>query len=356
MALSMIYAAYGRVPAVAALFFGLKAAILAVVVEAVVRIGKRALKTPAMTGVAAAAFVAIFVFHVPFPALIAAAALAGVAANALKPELVPAPQLPRAGDGSVALLDRALTENALPHVAPDTGRALRTAALWLAIWLAPVAAGLAVLGPGHVLSKLGTFFSQVAVVTFGGAYAVLAYVAQQAVTVYGWLSPAEMLDGLALAETTPGPLIMVLQFVGYLAAYRADIGLAPPVAGLIGATLTVWVTFAPSFLWIFVGAPYVEALLGRRWLHAALSCITAAVVGVILNLSVWFALHVVFATVTERRIGPLYLNVPDFATLDLAALTIAAASLAAILRFKLGVGPTLIAAAAAGFVWTMAIA
>jgi chromate transporter len=352
MALSMIYAAYGNAPAVAAAFFGLKAAILAVVLEAVARIGKRALKNRVMIAVAATGFIAIFFFQVPFPVLIVTAALFGILAQRLNDKLIPTSTTASLRDED-AVLDRAMAAGVLTHTTPNTRHAVRIAALWLLIWLTPVAACFVWLGPDHIFTALGAFFSRAAVVTFGGAYAVLAYVAQQAVDVYGWLKPGEMLDGLALAETTPGPLIMVLQFVGYLAAARADVGLSPMIAGVAGATLTVWVTFAPSFMWIFVGAPYVEALLGRRWLQAALSCITAAVVGVILNLSIWFALHVIFTTVDEQRLGPMHLSVPDWTTLDPAALLIAAASALAILRFHIGIGWTLAGAAALGLVWKL---
>jgi chromate transporter len=351
MALSILYAGYGQLPWVAALFFGLKAAILAVVMEAVVRIGKRALKNNVMIAVAGAAFIAIFFFAVPFPAIVVVAAAFGVCANFWDKRLIPIPATPQISDATLAVIDRAILAGGLPHITPNTMRAIRTAILWLTIWLVPVAGCFVWMGPDNVLTTLGTFFSKAAVVTFGGAYSVLAYVAQQAVDVYGWLTPSEMLDGLAMAETTPGPLIMVLQFVGYLAAYRADLGMSPVLAGVIGSSLTVWVTFAPSFMWIFVGAPYVEALLGRRWLHAALSCITAAVVGVILNLSVWFAIHVIFAVVEDRTMGVLHLSVPDWNSLDIAALMISVGSMLAILRFHVGVGPTLAVAALSGFVW-----
>ena len=355
MGLSMIYAGFGNQAWVAALFFGIKAAILAVVVEAVVRIGKRALKNTAMVVLAGVAFVAIFMFHVPFPIIIITAAVFGMAANRLLPALIPRPALKHGSESATAPIDRAIAAGQLPHIIPNTGRTIRVTAVWLAIWLVPVAACVLWLGPEHVFAKLALFFSQAAVVTFGGAYAVLAYVAQEAVNVYGWVSPGEMLDGLALAETTPGPLIMVLQFVGYLASYRADIGLSPVVAGVVGSVLTVWVTFAPSFLWIFAGAPYVESLLGHRGLHAALSCITAAVVGVILNLSVWFAIHVIFAVVAETTFGPIHLSVPEWASVNIAALIIAAGSMMAILRFHVGIGPVLTFAAALGFVWKFAI-
>jgi chromate transporter len=235
-----------------------------------------------------------------------------------------------------------------PHARPSRARALRTLAVWGLLWAAPVAALHAGLGPDHVFSRIARFFSQAAVVTFGGAYAVLAYLAQAAVSTYGWLAPGEMLDGLGLAETTPGPLILVTQFVGFLAAYRSPGGLDPLVAGALGAALTTWVTFVPCFLWIFLGAPYVESLRGRRALDGALAAITAAVVGVIGNLAVWFALHVLFTSLAPWRAGPVALLVPELASVDLTAAAIAGAALVAMLRFHVGMLPTLAAAAALG--------
>jgi chromate transporter len=223
----------------------------------------------------------------------------------------------------------------------------------LTLWLGPLALLAAVFGRASVFVAQGLFFSKAAVVTFGGAYAVLAYVAQQAVGTFGWLQPGEMLDGLGMAETTPGPLILVLQFVGFLGAYRKPALLAPMAAGLLGASITVWVTFVPSFLWIFVGAPYIEALRGNRALHASLSAITAAVVGVVLNLSLWFALNTVFAKVGEARLGVLRLLVPEWGTVIVPALVIAGAALVATLRFKVGMGWVLAASAAAGIVYRL---
>ncbi|MBY0510599.1 MAG: chromate transporter, partial [Rhodospirillaceae bacterium] len=242
----------------------------------------------------------------------------------------------------------------LSHIQPRTGRTAGIAALWLTIWAAPLVLCFALLGPDHVFTQIGVFFSKAAVVTFGGAYAVLAYIAQQAVDVYGWVSPGEMLDGLALAETTPGPLILVVQFVGYLASFRFDGGLSPLASGVIGSIITAWVTFAPCFLWIFVGAPYIETLIGNRWLNAALSCITAAVVGVVLNLSIWFAIHILFAQVDEVTIGPLYLLVPSPDSLSVVSLFIAVASIVALLRLHVGIAKTLGAAAVAGLLWRLA--
>ncbi|MEE7477507.1 hypothetical protein MHIMP23_14615 [Methylobacterium hispanicum] len=225
---------------------------------------------------------------------------------------------------------------------------MRVVAAWGAAWLVPVAAILLALGPGDVFGQIALFFSKMALVTFGGAYAVLSYVAQQAVEHYGWLRPGEMLDGLGMAETTPGPLIMVTQFVGFLAAYRAPGALPPLLAGTLGGLLTTWVTFAPCFLWIFAGAPYVERLRGNRALSGALAAITAAVVGVILNLAVWFALHTLFGALRAVRLGPLRLDLPVWSSLDPYALALALAAMLALFRFKLGVPTVLAACAAAG--------
>jgi chromate transporter len=351
LALSVIYIEYGQSSWLSALFFGLKAAVLAVVIEAVLRIGKRALRSRFLISIAVSAFVAMFFFDIAFPLIILSAAAIGGVGSFVRPGWFNAKATSSTPNTSAGVIDDAITANALPHIKPHGPHALRTAILWLLIWLTPVAACWLWLGPANVFTTLGTFFSQAALVTFGGAYSVLAYVAQQAVEAYGWLSPTEMLDGLAMAETTPGPLIMVLQFVGFLAAARAETGLSPLAAGLVGSVLTVWVTFAPSFMWIFVGAPYVEALQGRRWLNAALSCITAAVVGVILKLAIWFAIHVMFARVDDHTIGPLHIMWPDLSSVDMAAIGIAAASCLALLRWHWGVGKTLIAAACAGLLW-----
>ena len=350
LALSILYAGFRDLGAVAALFFGLKPAVLAVVVEAVVRIGKRALRNRTMMGLAALAFVAIFFLDVPFPVIILAAGLTGLGGSylGLKPFQMPS----MAADASAAVLGDARSRS----VRPSFGRTARTAAVWLTVWLFPLGLLALTLGREHVLVQEGLFFSKVATVTFGGAYAVLAYVAQQAVDVFGWLRPGEMLDGLGLAETTPGPLIQVVQFVGFMGAYRADAGLHPMLAGVLGSVVTTWATFAPCFLWIFVGAPFIEYLRGNRWLTAALSAITAAVVGVILNLAVWFALHVLFGTVTETWIGPLRLFVPDVASLDVAALVLAAGAFFALFRLQWGMLPTLGLSAGLGLLYHLVLA
>jgi chromate transporter len=297
--------------------------------------------------------VAIRFFDVPFPLVVLGAALVGLAGRWWLPRSFPAPEVADAGTNGEYLVDRMLAAGGLEHTRRSAARALRTAATWLLAWWLPVLAVAAALGTGSVLAMQGLFFSQAAMVTFGGAYAVLAYVAQRAVEDFAWITPGEMLDGLALAETTPGPLIMVVQFVAFLGAFRHETGLAPMAAGIGGSLLVTWVTFAPCFLWIFLGGPYIEALRGNRALHAALSAITAAVVGVILNLSVWFALHVVFDRVHELRIGPVRIEVPDWASVDWAALVLAAAALVAMLRLRAGMGLTLAGAAAAGFAWTL---
>jgi chromate transporter len=242
-----------------------------------------------------------------------------------------------------------------PHTIPSAARAIRVTVVSVALWFAPIAAIAAAWGADSVFVSIAWFFSEMAVVTFGGAYAVLAYVAQQAVEAYGWLTAGEMLDGLGLAETTPGPLILVLEFVGYLAAFRNPAPLDPLTAGMLGATLTVWVTFVPCFLWIFLGAPYIESLRGNKALSAALSAITAAVVGVILNLTIWFALHVLFHSVRDLRFGVLRAPVPAWASFDLAALILAAAAVLAMFRFKVGMLPTLAGCAAAGAVYKLAL-
>lgn len=345
MGLSYIYAAFGNVSLIEALFFGLKAAVLAIVVEAVVRVGKRALKNRSMIALAAAAFVAIFFFAVPFPIIIIAAGLIGyVGARSGRPEFAPASH----GHGRSALIDSMLGEAVPDHVRPDTARTIRVAALWLALWLIPVIVLLLALGQGNVFSQIALFFSKMSLVTFGGAYAVLAYVAQQAVEHYHWLKPHEMLDGLGMAETTPGPLIMVLQFVGFMAAYRDASGLSPMLAATLGGLLATWVTFTPCFLWIFVGAPYIERLRGNTGLAGALSAITAAVVGVILNLSIWFALHTLFRETVPVNAFPLNFDMPVLTSVDMAALVLSIAAATAIFRFKLGMLTVLAGSCAAG--------
>src|SRR5215213_8309777 len=347
MALSYIYALYGNVPVIDALFFGLKAAVLAIVLEAVFRIGKRSLKNNAMRLLAAAAFVGIFFFNVPFPIIILTAALIGFVgtcsgADAFRVESG------HGGSKKTTSTESLLGEDLPDHARPTVARSLQVSALWLALWLVPVIAILATLGTGNVFSQIAIFFSKMAMLTFGGAYAVLAYVAQQAVENYRWVTPGEMLDGLGMAETTPGPLIMVLQFVGFMAAYRDPGSLAPMVAGTFGGLLATWVTFTPCFLWIFLGAPFIEVLRDNKALAGALSAITAAVVGVILNLSIWFGLHTLFRQTIPVRSFGLSFDMPVWASLDLAAFVLAAAAATAIFRLNIGMLWVLAGSCAAG--------
>jgi chromate transporter len=357
MALSYVYAAWGSVPIVVALLFGLKAAVLAIVVDAVLRIGRRALRNRALIGLAGAAFVGIFFLGVPFPVIVLAAGVIGFVAGTMG---LGAFQIQGgnghgpANAGGAPIVDSLLGEALPEHARPSARRALRVAAVWLALWLIPVVGLLWALGSDNVLSQIAVFFSKMAMVTFGGAYAVLAYVAQQAVEHYAWLKPGEMLDGLGMAETTPGPLIMVLQFVGFMAAFRDAGGLPPMLAGTLGGLIATWVTFTPCFLWIFVGAPYVEKLRGNRALSAALSAITAAVVGVVLNLALWFAIHTVFRETVPVRAFPLAFDVPVLASVNAWALILSVAAAVAIFRFKAGTMQTLAACCAAGMVLYLA--
>ncbi|WP_142847624.1 chromate efflux transporter [Telmatospirillum sp. J64-1] len=347
LALSILYAGFQDVTLVEAIFYGIKAAVLAVVVQAVLKIAAKALKNGYMYGIAAGAFVAIFFFDIAFPIIIAAAALIGFLGKNWKPEkfLVIKDHDSADSDG---IVDAAIRAGRMDHVRPSTSRAIKIIVICLLLWLGPLVVLAAVLGPAHVYVQEGLFFSKMAVVTFGGAYAVLAYVAQQAVGTYGWLAPGEMLDGLGMAETTPGPLIMVLQFVGFMAAYRNPGMLDPMVAGVFGALITTWVTFAPCFLWIFLGGPYIESLRGNKNLSAALSAITAAVVGVILNLALWFGLHVLFAEVGEWRGFGLRLLLPDPATLDVPSALLAVAAFLALWRLKANMILVLAVSAVAG--------
>ncbi|MBK8457307.1 MAG: chromate efflux transporter [Phyllobacteriaceae bacterium] len=324
-ALTALFLAWGQVPLVAGLLFGLKAAVLAVVIEALLRVAKRALKGQAAFAIAIAAFAAIAFMKAPFPLVIAAAALAGALFL----------------DGGKA------KDEALADSGGGWREALASTAVWGALWLLPLAALLWFSGVPKVLADEALFFSKMAVVTFGGAYAVLAYVAQQAVDVYGWLSPGEMLTGLGLAETTPGPLILVLVFVGFLGGARLS-GWGEITGGLAGAGVTLWFTFVPCFLWVLAGAPFVERLRRVIWLTSALAGVTAAVVGVIANLALWFGLHALFGSVGEAAFGPLTLPVPELAMFDWRAGLIAAGAGVALLRLRWNLFAVLGLAAAAG--------
>ena len=337
-ALSAAYLLLGDVTVVQGLLFGLKAAVLAVVVEALMRVSKRALKGPTHVAIAVAAFVAIAFFGVLFPIIVLAAAALGAALHFVN-------GADRRRDQRAAGI--AAGADMPEWTQPSLARFATSLSVWLALWIGPLVLLQLLLGSGNVFAREASFFSIMAAVTFGGAYAVLAWVAQQAVEVHGWLIPDEMLTGLGLAETTPGPLILVLVFVGFLGAARLS-GLEPLAGGLAGAAVTLWFTFVPCFLWIFVGAPYVETVRSIGWLASALAAVTAAVVGIIANLAVWFGLHVLFAEVGEWRTGPLRVPVPDLASFDALAALIAVAAGIALLRFHANMIAVLVGAAVAG--------
>lgn len=348
LGLSLIYALAGQVPAIDALFFGLKSAVLVLVVEALTRVGRRALKGGPAWGLAVAAFIALFFLGVPFPLVVLAAGLIGYAMPT---------HFSAGGHGSAKPDHPALIDAVL---AADPGRPARLAAgarkaglAALVLWLAPVLA-LVVLA-GGTYADIALFFSKMAVVTVGGAYAVLAYVAQDAVQAYHWLEPEEMLAGLGLAETTPGPLILVLQFVGFLAGFRASSGPSGVPGGILASVLTLWTTFAPCFAFVFLGAPLIERLQGHRALSGALAAITASVVGVIANLAVWFASQVLFAQHVAFSAGPVRFDLPVPGSINLGGLILAVVSGIALFRFKLGVMPVLGIAAVLGLAWRLAL-
>src|SRR6266550_521055 len=326
--LSYVYVVYGNVPWIAAVFYGLKPAVLAIVAAAVIRIGKRALKNEVMWTIAAVAFVAIFFLKVPFPLIIISAGAIGLVGE----RFWKAKFLVFSGHGGKGKEEESVISDndASPeHTRPSWGQAVRVAMTWLALWWVPVVLVALWLGPGHSVTKEGIFFSKAAMVTFGGAYAVLPYVAQQAVEHYHWLQAPQMLDGLGLAETTPGPLIMVVQFVGFLGGWSQPGQLSPLLAATMGALITTWTTFTPCFLWIFLGGPHIEKLRGNEALTTTLSAVTAAVVGVVLNLAVWFGLHVLF---------------PGTGRVDLFAVVVGTAAFVVMLKWKLDVIPVVVGA------------
>ena len=334
--LSYIYVAFGHVPSIAAIFYGLKPAVLAIVAAAVIRIGSKALRNAVMWAIALAAFVAIYFFRVPFPMIIVSAGIVGLMGGKL---------LPRFFLGSLDN-DARTTSSDRGTLTPTTKRSslvrvFKTSITWILIWSLPLALAGIFLGTQHTVFREGIFFSKAAVVTFGGAYAVLPYVSQQAVEHYQWLRADQMLDGLGLAETTPGPLIMVLQFVGFLGGWNHPGNLPPLLAATLGALITTWTTFVPCFLWVFLGAPYIEKLRGAKQLTAALSTVTAAVVGVILNLAVWFGVHVIF---------------PATGNVDWFAVVICLIAFAGIVRWKWNIIPVILGSGLAGLVYKIAIA
>jgi chromate transporter len=336
LALSVLYALFNGVPLLAAIFLGIKAAVLVIVIEAVMRIGRKVLKNMAMVLITVAAFIGIFAFALPFPIIVLSAAAIGFVGARLSLE-------------NFGIIGAADEQSNVPSASPSLLRSTAVLFGGLVLWSLPILLAAFVLGSDHVFVTEGLFFSKLATVTFGGAYAVLAYMAQEAVVLHGWLSAGEMIDGLGLAESTPGPLIMVTQFVGFLGALRNPGSLEPMTAAVLGSALTVWVTFVPCFLWIFLGAPYVERLRGNVQLSGALSAITAAVVGVILNLALWFGMHVLFNEVTTFDASIVHIAVPTWSSVvPVAAILVITAALA-LLRFKLSVIKTLTLCAALSY-------
>ncbi|MEM1249932.1 MAG: chromate efflux transporter [Acidobacteriota bacterium] len=335
LVLSVLYVEWGASPVVAGLFFGLKPAVLAIVLQAFVRLSRAMLTSQARRLIALSAFLALFVFHVPFPWIVVVAALLGWWGGREAVEGL------RSQDQNAATSSKR----------PPLGRSFRVLALGLAVWWAPILALGAILGTSSIYAREAVFFSQTAMVTFGGAYAVLSYIAQRAVEDFGWLAPGEMLDGLGLAETTPGPLVQVVQFVGFLGAYRNPGALDPIWAGVLGSIVVTWATFAPCFLWIFLGAPYVEWLRGRRGLADALAGVSSAVVGVLVHLALWFAHHTLFADVARWTV--LEIEVPVLASIRPVAVVLALACALCLFRLRWGVPATLLLGALGGTFWQL---
>lgn len=357
LGLSWLYAVHGAIPWVAAIFYGLRAAVIAIVAAAVIRIGAKALRNSAMVAIASAAFAAIFLFGIAFPVIIIGAGLLGLVGTRLWPRTFAAAShggaSAEAGEDGAGIGEDAVIRDDAPspeHTRPTVRRFVAVLLTGLAAWWVPLAIVIAWRGWNDVLATEAIFFSKAAMVTFGGAYAVLAYLAQAAVQQYGWLAPGDMLVGLGLAESTPGPLIMVTEFVGFLGAFKHPGDLDPVLAGTLGAAVTVWATFAPSFLWIFLGAPFIERLRGNAFLTGALSAITAAVVGVVLNLAVWLGLHTLFGTVVEMTLWGMRVPVPLLATVDPYAVLIAAVAFVGMWRFRWGIVPVVLASAVTGWI------
>ena len=346
LVLSILYTEFQEITFVQALFYSLKPAVLAIVLEAVIRIGRKSLKNSVMVTLSFLAFIGIFIFNIPFPFIVLAAGLTGYVGGKLwldKFHVIKQREIIAEVE-----TDYAITDAVAQSQKPSASYAMRVLVIGLILWSLPLLISWPLLGRSHVFIEEGIFFSKTAVVTFGGAYAVLAYIAQQAVEVFGWMQPGEMLDGLGMAETTPGPLVQVVQFVGFMGAYRNPGTLSPMISGIIGSMITTWVTFVPCFIWIFLGAPFIEYWRGNKSLTTALSGITAAVVGVVLNLAIWFALQTLFGTVNELHFGPVRLFIPVWHTLDIAALLIAIAAFVALFRFKLSMLVTLAGSAVVG--------
>lgn len=353
LVLSVLYVGFQDLTIVTALFYGLKPAVIAIICQAVVRIGGRVLKNSTNVAIAVGAFVAMFVFAVPFPYIVLCAALAGSdrlrrRSTLTAPESQPGPESKDNEDPAPSHAILYSDESLRP---PTFARTLRTVLLWLSIWALPALVIVAILGHEHVLFTQAVFFSKTAMVTFGGAYSVLSYIAQQAVEGFAWLSPLEMLDGLGLAETTPGPLIQVVQFVGFLGAFRSPAPFDPYTAGVLGSLITVWVTFAPCFLWIFAGAPYMEAVRQNQRLREMLGGVTAAVTGVILNLALWFAVHTLFGESAILVFGPIEMDWPIFASIRWAGVVLATLAFVLLFAFRRGMFTTLAITTLAGMAW-----
>jgi len=355
MALSWLYVLVGHAAPIAGLLFGLKAAVVAIVFQAVVRIGLRALGNGIRRMVAVLAFLSLFFLHIPFPLVILAAGLIGWVSARSGAEVFRGGGHAAVQSGAVRDEDSLLGTGIPDHARSGHRGVIAILAALIGVWLAPLVV-IAIFAPkDSAFVQIGFFFSKMAMLTFGGAYAVLSWVGQSAVDHYHWLSPREMLDGLGLAESTPGPLIMVTQYVGFLAAYRHPAGLPPLLAGTLGGLLTTWVTFIPCFLGIFAGAPFIERLRENRALAGALAAITAAVVGVILNLAVWFALHYWFGRIADRRAGPFTLPIPDLGTIDWFAALLSLVALAAMVRFRFGTFSILGVCSLAGLAWVLVV-
>lgn len=349
LALSILYAGFQDWRPVQGLFYGLKPAVLALVLAALIKLGSRVLKNRIMFSIAGAAFVAIFFFRMPFPLVVFLAAATGLIGASFLPEAFSVIRGHRT-IGSETEVDS--TEGSLVvHPRSRLAQTFFVLVIWLTIWFLPVLGLLAIGGSESVYFQQATFFSKAAVVTFGGAYSVMAYIAQEGVYTYGWLEPGQMLDGMGMAESTPGPLIQVVQFVGFMGAYREPGPLSPLTAGIAGSVITTWVTFAPCFLWIFGGAPYIEGMRTYERLNAAMSAITASVVGVILNLSIWFSLNTVFGSVNEYLFWGATLPIPDWSSIDLAVPIIAIGALIALIRSKAGLLTILAVSAFTGLCW-----
>jgi chromate transporter len=333
MGLSWIYVAHGDVAPIAGVLAGLQAAVVGIVAAALIRIGSRALHSPAMVAIAVGAFLAIFVLHVPFPLIVLAGLVAGFIGGKVTPDQFHLPDI-HGEEAETAIRDDGPAPD---HTRPSAGRAIRVLGVGLAAWILPLLALSLFPGAPQVLREEAIFFSTAAMVTFGGAYAVLAYINQAAVQEFGWLRPGQMVTGLGLAESTPGPLILVTEFVGFLAGYQNPGGLDPLLAGILGATVAAWATFVPSFLWIFLGAPYIERLRGNRALTTSLAAVTAAVVGVVANLAVTFAIQALFEEVGTARVLGNELPAPVFGSVDPFALVVSAASFVALWKFRLNI-------------------